>query len=85
MTYPLDLLHPEAGAERGFQYPVPLRYLPEELRERGVSKSKYAPYRMKDLTIGSWIRLARQIADDKRDKLRRRFEKYMYVGGEGDK
>ncbi|KAF4619842.1 hypothetical protein D9613_005070 [Agrocybe pediades] len=81
LTYRVEALHPDGGAEKGFQYPVPLRHLPEELREAGVGKSKYLPYKMRDLTIGSWIRLAREIADDKRRKLRKRFRKYMSVGG----
>jgi endopolyphosphatase len=84
LTYPLDSLHPNPGsaAKRVFQYPVPLRLLPEALREPGVAKSKYAPYRMSDLTIPSWIRLARQVADEKAEKLRKRFRKHMYLGGQ---
>ncbi|KAF9485346.1 hypothetical protein BDN70DRAFT_871374 [Pholiota conissans] len=86
MTYPLDLLHPETteGAEGEFVYPVPLAYLPEPLRTPGSKKSKFAPYEMRDLTIPSWIRLARQIADGERRKLRKRFLKYMYLGGEAE-
>ncbi|KDR83732.1 hypothetical protein GALMADRAFT_219563 [Galerina marginata CBS 339.88] len=81
LTYPLDSLHPKNASEREFVYPVPLKLLPATLRERGVAKSKYAPYRMRDLTIPSWIRLARQVADGRRQKLQKRFRKYMYVGG----
>ncbi|KAF8165337.1 endopolyphosphatase [Crassisporium funariophilum] len=82
LTYPLTSLHPDSeGAHEGFLYPVPLRHLPESLREPGVEKSKYAPYRMTDLTIPSWIRLARRLADDKHTKLRKKFRKYMFLGG----
>ncbi|KAF8974554.1 endopolyphosphatase [Flammula alnicola] len=85
LTYALDSLHPagtKEDAQKEFAYPVPVRHLPESLREPGVVKSKYAPYRMDDLTIPSWIRLARQLADGKRRKLRKRFRKYMFLGGE---
>ncbi|KAF8913908.1 hypothetical protein CPB84DRAFT_1811392 [Gymnopilus junonius] len=78
LTYPIDSLHPN-DVGREFQYPVPLGLLPETLREGGAEKSKYAPYRMGDLTIGSWIRLARQIADSRGRKVQRRFRKYMYL------
>jgi len=82
LTYPIDSLHPNAEGDVGreFQYPVPLGLLPEPLRERGTKKSKYAPYRMEDLTIRSWIRLARRIADERGEKVRKRFRKYMYFG-----
>ncbi|PPQ94043.1 hypothetical protein CVT25_009891 [Psilocybe cyanescens] len=83
LTYPPDGLHPkkEKNAERDFLYPVPVKLLPEPLRDPGVVKSKYAPYGMQDLTIPSWIRLARQLAEGKRQKLRKRFRKYMFLGG----
>ena len=83
MTYPLELLHPAgAGPEGEFVYPVPLPLLPESLRTPGLEKSKYAPYQMRDLTIPSWIRLGQRIADEKRTKLRKRFRKYMFLGGD---
>ena len=86
MTYPLELLHPAgAGPEASaseFVYPVPLPLLPESLRTPGLEKSKYAPYQMRDLTIPSWIRLGQRIADEKRRKLRKRFRKYMFLGGD---
>lgn len=83
LTYDLDSLHPgqDHEAKQKFAYPVPVRHLPESLKEAGVEKSKFAPYRMEDLTIPSWIRLARRLTEGKRQKLRKRFRKYMYLGG----
>ncbi|KAH9482671.1 Endopolyphosphatase [Psilocybe cubensis] len=78
VTYAVEKLHPQ-GEGREFVYPVPVKLLPEELRDPGVAKSRYAPYGMEDLTIRSWIRLAGRLADDKRQKLRKRFRKYMYL------
>lgn len=80
MTYTPDALHPNEE-EKEFVYPVPLQQLPSELKEEGVEKSKYAPYGMRDLTVGSWVRLGRQIGDEKRRKLRKKFRKYMFMGG----
>jgi endopolyphosphatase len=36
---------------------------------------------MDDLTIPSWIKLARTLAEPTQKKLRRRFKKYMFMGG----
>jgi len=84
LTYDLDLLYPGGGQEtqEEFAYPVPIRHLPKSLREPGTTKSKFAPYRLKDLTIPSWIRLARQLGGEKDKKLRRVFRKYMTLGAE---
>lgn len=83
LTYAVDRLHPPPGAnESTFLYPVPLRQLPRRLRNESVASSKYAPYGMADLTIPSWIELARAMAKRKNTKLRRRFKKYMFMGGE---
>ncbi|KAF8812426.1 hypothetical protein BYT27DRAFT_6418082 [Phlegmacium glaucopus] len=81
MTYALDSLHPdpERDSEESFTYPVPVKLLPESLRKGGVKKSKYTPYKMKDLTIPSWIRLARRLADGKHKKLRKKFRQYMFA------
>jgi endopolyphosphatase len=81
VTFPLERLRPseDSGAE-AFEYPIPPRYLPEELLDASVTKSKYAPYKMEDLTIPSWVRLAQRVADDKRVKLRKKFKKYMFAG-----
>jgi len=82
LTYRLDALHPDPERDSGeaFTYPVPPKLLPKSLRKPGVKKSKYAPYEMKDLTIASWIRFGRRLVDEK--KLRKKFRKYMFAGGE---
>lgn len=80
MTFRPQDLHPHNN-ETHFNYPVPLRNLPKSLRNDTVTKSKYAPYRMKDLTIPSWIDLARNLADPKAKKLRKKFKKFMFMGG----
>lgn len=69
-----------------YHYPVPLKELPRSLREwNGTrTKSRYAPYRLADLTVGSYVRLARRLGDGSRTKLRKRFRRYMYMGGEED-
>lgn len=93
LTYALPSLHPggtvgdgldEGKEKETFVYPVPVRELPKSLRAPNAtrSKSKYAPYTMADLTIGSWLRLARKLGDKKRAKVRTRFRKYMYMGGD---
>ena len=81
LTYGLDALHPEDPKDAAeFEYPVPLKQLPKSLREGNVTSSKFAPYRMEDLTIGSWVGLARRLGDPSRKKLRKRFKQYMYMG-----
>jgi len=80
LTYKVESLHPN-DTEQEFVYPVPLRHLPESLREPGMEKSKYCPYGMDDLTIPSWIRLARKVVDEKRLQLRKKFRQYMFVSG----
>ncbi|TFY83609.1 hypothetical protein EWM64_g409 [Hericium alpestre] len=81
LTYPLDRLHPEAPeVADNFTYPVPLRNLPKSLRNSTKTKSKFAPYRLPDLTIPSWVKLARKLADPSKKKLRRKFKQYMYMG-----
>ncbi len=80
LTYPLSALHPKkSGDEKEFHYPVPKRHLPRSLREKGKTKSKYAPYEMEDLTIRSWVVLGRRLASAGHGKVRRRFRKYMFV------
>ncbi|KAA1466378.1 hypothetical protein DENSPDRAFT_831193 [Dentipellis sp. KUC8613] len=79
LTYRPEELHPPDN----FTYPVPLRHLPRSLRDwTGSKESKYAPYKMKDLTIPSWIQLAQKLGRPEKTKLRRRFRKYMYMGDE---
>jgi len=80
LTYRARALHPQNN-ETDFQYPVPLSNLPGSLQNGTVTESKYTPYRMDDLTIGSWMKLARTLAEPTQKKLRRRFKKYMYMGG----
>ena len=61
-----------------FQYPVPLRELPRSLRSGKKGKSKYAPYGLEDLTLGSWLGFARRLGNEKEKKIRKLFVKYMY-------
>ncbi|KAF8897542.1 endopolyphosphatase [Infundibulicybe gibba] len=84
LTFPVERLHPDPldGMMGDFQYPLPLHNLPRVLRQGNVSESKYSPYELPDLTIGSWVDLGRRLGDAKHEKLRRRFRKYMYFGGE---
>ena len=66
----------------GWSYPIPLKHLPKSLRNATRTKSKYAPYKMEDLTIPSWLRLARRLGRTKNAKLRKRFRRYMYMGAD---
>ncbi|TFK21831.1 endopolyphosphatase [Coprinopsis marcescibilis] len=80
ITYDPKNLYPDTDTDlESFVYPVPPQQLPEELRQP-VAKSPYAPYRMQDLTIPSWVKLGRRLADQSRVKLRKKFKKYMYGG-----
>jgi len=81
LTFNPTALHPQNN-HTDFHYPVPLRNLPRSLRNSTITKSKYAPYRMSDLTIPSWIKLAQKLAKPKQKKLRKRFKKFMFMGGE---
>ena len=69
-----------------YEYPVPLKELPRSLREwNGTrTKSKYAPYRLADLTLGSYAGLGRKLGDASQSKLRKRFIEYMYMGGDAE-
>jgi len=78
MTYSVDALFPSDGATG----PLPLRLLPGELQTPGLDGSKFAPYEMADLTIPSWLQLAARLGDGKHRKLRNRFRKYMFLGGQ---
>jgi endopolyphosphatase len=81
LTHRLDALHPgDVEGSLEFQYPIPLKQLPKSLREGNVTSSKLAPYEMDDLTIPSWVELARRLGDPSRKKLRKRFKQYMYMG-----
>ncbi|KAJ7591020.1 Metallo-dependent phosphatase-like protein [Mycena floridula] len=61
---------------------MPLKNLPKSLRE-GPKKSKYLPYEMKDLTIGSWIEIGRRLAEPASKILRNKFcDEYMFLGAD---
>ncbi|KXN86281.1 Endopolyphosphatase [Leucoagaricus sp. SymC.cos] len=82
VTYPVSALQPGgSGDEKEFVYPVPLQHLPRSLRAGNRTSSRYAPYEIDDLTIGSWVGLGRRLGHGGHGKLRRQFRKYMYVGG----
>jgi endopolyphosphatase len=90
-TFHKDALRPANGTDAGaFLYPIPPVHLPRSVGE----KAKWTPYKMEDLTVRSWMKLARKLADGEANaKLRERFRTYMTVGlgaeeakaaGEGD-
>ncbi|KAF8655288.1 hypothetical protein AX16_003187 [Volvariella volvacea WC 439] len=89
MTFRPESLHPSedgsSAEEDEFHYPIPLVHLPRSLRNGSVTASKFAPYELEDLTIGSWVNLARKIGDRGEKKLRKSYRKYMYLGGEEGK
>jgi endopolyphosphatase len=75
MTYDLSIF-----GKRSEEAPevIPRQNIPKSVRHgRG---EKYAPYSMDDLTIPSWIELARRLGDGDNRKLRRSFRKYMFMG-----
>ena len=82
LTYSLPSLH------AGMFEPVPERELPKSLRrirgngsesESESEGSKYAPYELADLTIGSWIGLGRRLGDGRSRELRKTFERLMFM------
>jgi endopolyphosphatase len=80
VTYDLAVL------DNATDYPVPHRLLPKELFDpdntteaRRFALRKYAPYRLPDLTIGSWMRLAKRLGNGKHKKLWKRFKAFMYM------
>ena len=85
MTYDISVL--DASSD----YPVPHHLLPAELRNASafvVGKmaqpsprdiKDLAPYALPDLTIDSWLWLARRLGSGKHRKLRKRFGGYMYM------
>jgi endopolyphosphatase len=81
MTFPLSRLHPNQEAQdiTNHQYVIPLRLLPEELRQPGAVESVYTPYELNDLTIPSWLDLATRLTKD--EELRLKFKEFMYMGG----
>jgi len=80
-TFPAAALLPGPGQnESEFRYPIPLKNLPKYVR-KGQAKKKYFPYEMQDLTLGSWLELARRLGDSQEKKLRKMFRQFMYLGG----
>ena len=73
------MFHPKEN-QTDFHYPVPLKRLPKVLRNNNTAATKYTPYGMKDLTISSWVQLAKDLCDPENKKLRKRFKKYMFMG-----
>ncbi|KZV72170.1 hypothetical protein PENSPDRAFT_576601 [Peniophora sp. CONT] len=80
MTYELDALHPADGSAG----PIPKKELPKSLRKRTKknASSKFAPYGLPDLTVGSWLALADKLGGSGAKKVKKRFRKYMFMGGE---
>lgn len=73
------MLRPGEGQnETEFQYLIPLKNLPKSI-QKGEIKKKYFPYEMKDLTVGSWMDLARRLGDIKENGLRKKFKQLMYL------
>lgn len=83
VTFEPSKLHPPVAenlTSEKFWYPIPLKHLPKSLRNATAQKSKFAPYKMADLTIPSWLRLVQRLGRTKNVKLRKRFRRYMYMG-----
>ncbi|KAF7355326.1 RFX-type winged-helix domain-containing protein [Mycena sanguinolenta] len=66
VTYPAEAL----GGKEGF-HPVPPKNLPSTL------KNRHTAYGLEDMTIGSWVALARRMSNSK--KLSALFKKNMYM------
>jgi endopolyphosphatase len=76
MTYDLSVFEKNRTDEE--EEVIPSRNLPKALRHgRGA---KYAPYSLEDLTIPSWIALARKLGKGENRKLRKKFKGYMFMG-----
>lgn len=82
LTFSPEALHPpnDTALAKAWKAPIPRHLLPRSLRNVSRTRSRFAPYRMKDLTIPRWIRLARKLA--KREPLWRKFVRFMYMGDE---
>lgn len=78
ITHKVSALHPGKGEEIGsFVYPIPPRLLPRALQEGGKGGKRLAPYEMDDLTIGSWMGLARRLGREKEKW--KQFKEFMYL------
>jgi len=76
MTYGLSVFG--GNGSDGSQEIIPSANLPKALRNG--KGAKYAPYSLPDLTIPSWIKLARKLGDRENRKLRKKFRGYMFMG-----
>ena len=76
MTYGLSMFEKNRSDEA--LEVIPRENIPNSLRNGGGAK--YAPYSMDDLTIPSWIKLARKLGDGENKQLRRKFRRYMFMG-----
>jgi len=76
MTYGLSAF--EKNGTNESQEVIPRQNIPKSLRHGGGAK--YAPYSLEDLTIPSWIGLARKLGDGENRKLRKKFRGYMFMG-----
>ncbi|KAF9646747.1 hypothetical protein BDM02DRAFT_3156429 [Thelephora ganbajun] len=76
MTYGLSVFEKNRTDEP--QEVIPRMNLPKSLRNGGGGK--YAPYSLNDLTIPSWIELARKLGNGENRKLRKKFREYMFMG-----
>lgn len=77
MTYGLSAFE-KNGTDDDSQEVIPRQNIPKSLRNGGGAK--YAPYSLEDLTIPSWVALARKLGDGENRKLRKKFREYMFMG-----
>jgi endopolyphosphatase len=56
--------------------------LPKKELPKKRAMKRYTPYGLPDLTVGSWVWLARRLGDAERKGLRLRFRQYMFFGRE---
>jgi endopolyphosphatase len=86
VTHPVEALRPpnttDANVTRKWIPPVPKHLLPKSLRQENLTHSKFAPYQLDDLTIPSWIQLARRLGKSK--KMWKKFLGFMYMGQDVD-
>jgi len=78
MTYGLSAFEKKKKGTDESPEVIPKSNIPKALRNGGGAK--YAPYSLEDLTIPSWVWLARKLGDGENRKLRRKFRSYMFMG-----
>jgi endopolyphosphatase len=91
-TFRTDVLRPKNGTQAevagagGVIYPIPPSHLPRSLRPGGDAhgKTKRTPYAMQDLTVSSWLKLARTLGNTTEEKMRARFRTFMTVSAGGE-